>query len=70
MRQRMIGAQHPVPSGPPAVKGPHPGDSAGEAFVREYVRIGRARKVSWANLARQLGRAESDLKAAYRGVFG
>lgn len=70
MRQRVIGAQHPVPSGPPAVKGPHPGDSAGEAFVREYVRAGRARRVSWANLSRQLGRAESDLKAAYQGLFG
>ncbi len=70
MRQRVIGAQQTARSGPPAVKGRHPGDSAGEAFVSEYVRAGRARRVSWANLARQLGRAESDLKAAYRGLFG
>ncbi|TFW14443.1 hypothetical protein EGY25_04420 [Brevundimonas intermedia] len=70
MAPRVIGPQHPVPSGPPAVKGPHPGDAAGEAFVRDYVMAGRRRRVSWQNLARQLGRAESDLRSDYQGLFG
>ncbi len=70
MAPRVIGAQHPVPSGPPAVKGPHPGDAAGEAFVRNYVQAGRARGVGWQNLACQLGRAESDLRRDYQALFG
>ncbi|PZU62331.1 MAG: hypothetical protein DI552_00230 [Brevundimonas sp.] len=68
MGDRVIGARHATR--PLSVTVAHPAETAGERFVRDYVQAGRARNVSWQNLARQLGRAESDLRAAYQGIFG
>ncbi len=48
--------------GPPADKGAHPGDLAGDRAVIAMIREGRARNVSWGNLAKMTGRAEADLR--------
>ncbi len=68
MGDRVIGARHAQRPATELVA--HPADAAGERFVSDYVQAGRARNVSWAHLARQLGRTEADLKSAYQGVFG
>lgn len=68
MGDRIIGASRkPLPANP---AGPNPADVAARAYVSRYVQQGRARKVSWFNLAKQLNVAEADLRADYAGIFG
>lgn len=45
-----------------AARGPHPADASAEAALRRMVDAGRARNVSWANLAKMTGRCEADLR--------
>lgn len=51
--------------GPPAPRGRHPADVAGQWWERDRVRGLRGRGVSWAHIAQQLGKCERQLRATY-----
>lgn len=52
----------------PAVMPPDPAVAAHGQWELDFVRRKRAARVSWANIARMTGKAESALRRAYQGL--